>query len=90
MPSKSHSHHRFFNQPLFKRPTWSSLLGLIALLITAGVCGCAAVPLREAGRLASYKNLGPPKGTLARKRLYVDGQIGPWFPMLSTGRFARR
>ncbi|MBB3312289.1 hypothetical protein FHT78_004071 [Rhizobium sp. BK196] len=32
------------------------------------------MPLREAGTLASYKNLGPPKGTLAKKRLYVDGQ----------------
>lgn len=74
MPSNSHSRRRFFNQPLFNQPPRVSLLGFIALLITATVSGCAAVPLKEAGTLASYSNLGPSKGTLAKKRLYVDGQ----------------
>ncbi|MGK6316403.1 DUF3313 domain-containing protein [Neorhizobium sp. DT-125] len=36
--------------------------------------GCASVPVKEAGTLTSYSNLGPPKGTLAKRRLYVDGQ----------------
>lgn len=74
MPSNTHSRRRFFNQPIFSQSHRGPILGLIALLITASVSGCAAVPLKEAGTLASYKNLGPSKGTLGKKRLYVDGQ----------------
>ncbi|WP_416067770.1 DUF3313 domain-containing protein [Rhizobium sp. ZK1] len=73
MPNNSYSRRRFFNQPLFNQPS-RAFLAFIALLITATVSGCAAVPLKEAGTLASYSNLGPSKGTLAKKRLYVDGQ----------------
>nr|WP_245282735.1 DUF3313 domain-containing protein [Neorhizobium galegae] len=42
--------------------------------LTLAVTGCTSVPLKEAGTLTSYSNLGAPKGTLAKKRLYVDGR----------------
>ncbi|MCQ1775844.1 DUF3313 domain-containing protein [Neorhizobium galegae] len=42
--------------------------------LTLAVAGCTSVPLKEAGTLTSYSNLGAPKGTLAKKRLYVDGR----------------
>jgi hypothetical protein len=45
-----------------------------ALPLTLAVTGCTSVPLKEAGTLSSYSNLGAPKGTLAKKRLYVDGR----------------
>lgn len=32
------------------------------------------MPLKEAGTLTSYSNLGAPKGKLSKSRLYVDGQ----------------
>lgn len=73
MPSNFHSRRRFFNQPPFRRPSRALLLGFIVLLAAATVSGCAAVPLKEAGTLASYQKLGPQKGTFAKKRLYVDG-----------------
>lgn len=47
-------------------------LGL-ALSLTLAVSGCASVPLKEGATLTSYSNLGAPKGTLAKKRLYIDG-----------------
>jgi hypothetical protein len=49
-------------------PTCFALL----LALTAG--GCASVPIKEAGTLASYRNLGPAKGTLSKKQVYVDAQ----------------
>lgn len=45
-----------------------------ALPLILAVTGCASVPLKEGGTLTSYGNLGAPKGTLAKKRLYVDGR----------------
>jgi len=45
-----------------------------AIPLILAVTGCASVPLKEAGTLTSYRNLGAPKGTLGKKRLYVDGQ----------------
>ncbi len=48
-------------------------IGLAGLLAT-GLASCQSVPLKEAGTLTSYSNLGPSKGMVAKKRLYVDGQ----------------
>lgn len=46
----------------------------LAVPLTLGVTGCASVPMKEAGTLTSYANLGEAEGKLAKKRLYVDGQ----------------
>ncbi|WP_234804202.1 DUF3313 domain-containing protein [Ensifer adhaerens] len=46
----------------------------LAGLLSAALAGCQSVPLKEAGTLTSYSNLGPSKGMMAKKRLYVDGQ----------------
>nr|WP_309139272.1 DUF3313 domain-containing protein [Ensifer sp. ENS05] len=46
----------------------------LAGLLSATLVGCQSVPLKEAGTLTSYGKLGPSKGTVAKKRLYVDGQ----------------
>lgn len=50
--------------------------GAVALagLLSATLIGCQSVPLKEAGTLTSYGKLGPSKGMVAKKRLYVDGQ----------------
>ncbi|OWZ89953.1 DUF3313 domain-containing protein [Sinorhizobium sp. LM21] len=50
--------------------------GAVALagLLSATLVGCQSVPLKEAGTLTSYGKLGPSKGMVAKKRLYVDGQ----------------
>lgn len=56
-------------------PSTSAFRSLcFALPLTLAVAGCTSVPLKEAGTLTSYSNLGAPKGTLAKKRLYVDGR----------------
>ncbi|WP_425352040.1 DUF3313 domain-containing protein [Neorhizobium tomejilense] len=56
-------------------PSTSAFISLcFALPLTLAVAGCTSVPLKEAGTLTSYSNLGAPKGTLAKKRLYVDGR----------------
>lgn len=36
--------------------------------------GCASVPLKSAGTLASYDRLGSPKGTFSKSRVYVDAK----------------
>lgn len=46
----------------------------LALPLALAAAGCASVPLKEAGTLTSYSNLGAPKGKLSKSRLYVDGQ----------------
>lgn len=46
----------------------------MALPVIVAISGCAAVPMKEAGTLTSYSNLGAPKGTLSKKRIYVDGK----------------
>ncbi|USJ28306.1 DUF3313 domain-containing protein (plasmid) [Ensifer adhaerens] len=46
----------------------------LAGLLSATLVGCQSVPLKEAGTLTSYGKLGPSKGMVAKKRLYVDGQ----------------
>jgi uncharacterized protein DUF3313 len=46
----------------------------LAGLLSATLIGCQSVPLKEAGTLTSYGKLGPSKGMVAKKRLYVDGQ----------------
>nr|WP_210333388.1 MULTISPECIES: DUF3313 domain-containing protein [Ensifer] len=46
----------------------------MAGLLSATLVGCQSVPLKEAGTLTSYGKLGPSKGMVAKKRLYVDGQ----------------
>ncbi|KAB1121596.1 DUF3313 domain-containing protein [Neorhizobium galegae] len=65
-------------EPFFRvagSPSKSAFRSLcFALPLTLAVTGCTSVPLKEAGTLTSYSNLGTPKGTLAKKRLYVDGR----------------
>lgn len=46
----------------------------VAALLAICLASCQTVPLKEAGTLTSYSKLSSPKGTLAKKRLYVDGQ----------------
>ncbi|WP_429115124.1 DUF3313 domain-containing protein [Ensifer sp. KUDG1] len=46
----------------------------LAGLLSVALAGCQSVPLKEAGTLTSYSKLGPSKGMVAKKRLYVDGQ----------------
>lgn len=46
----------------------------LVLPVIVAISGCAAVPMENAGTLTSYSNLGAPKGTLLKKRIYVDGQ----------------
>lgn len=50
-----------------------SILAL-ALPFALSIAGCASVPLKEAGTLTSYGNLGVPKGNLSKARTYVDRQ----------------
>lgn len=69
MHSNPYSFRRFFRHP--PRP---SLFACLAVLMAMVISGCTSVPIKEAGTLTSYTNLGPPKGTIAKKRLYVDGQ----------------
>lgn len=69
MHSNPHPFRRFFHNP--PRP---SLFACLALLMAMVISGCTSVPIKETGTLTSYSNLGPPKGTIAKKRLYVDGQ----------------
>ncbi|PSJ53086.1 DUF3313 domain-containing protein [Kumtagia ephedrae] len=47
---------------------------LLALPMTLAIAGCASVPLKKAGTLTSYSNLGVPKGTLSKARRFVDAQ----------------
>jgi hypothetical protein len=51
----------------------SCLTALVALFILLAAAGCTSVPIKEAGTLTSYNNLGPSKGKLVKKRLYADG-----------------
>ncbi len=44
------------------------------LLLTAVAAGCTSVPIKQAGTLGSYSKLSPPKGTLEKKQIYVDGR----------------
>ncbi len=46
----------------------------LALPVIVAISGCASVPLKDAGTLTSYSNLGAPKGKLSKKRIYVDGK----------------
>lgn len=46
----------------------------IVLLLTAVAAGCTSVPIKQAGTLGSYSKLSPPKGTLEKKQIYVDGR----------------
>ena len=46
----------------------------LALPVIVAISGCAAVPMKDAGTLTSYSNLGAAKGKLSKKRIYVDGQ----------------
>ncbi len=64
------SFHRFVG-PKRKFPLRTLCLALPLSLVVAG---CASVPMKEAGTLTSYANLGAPEGRLGKKRLYVDGQ----------------
>lgn len=50
------------------------MFACLALLIGMAITGCTSVPLKEGGTLTSYSNLGAPKGTFAKKRLYVNEQ----------------
>nr|WP_245279845.1 DUF3313 domain-containing protein [Rhizobium leguminosarum] len=43
------------------------------MALAAAAAGCSTVPLKQAGTLSSYSNLGPPKGKLQKSRIYVDG-----------------
>ncbi|WP_049731767.1 DUF3313 domain-containing protein [Rhizobium ecuadorense] len=45
----------------------------LPLALAAAAAGCSTVPLKQAGTLSSYSNLGPPKGKLQKSRIYVDG-----------------
>lgn len=45
----------------------------VTLLLSVLATGCSTVPLTEGGTLTSYSNLSPAKGTLSKRRLYVDG-----------------
>ncbi|MFD2238156.1 DUF3313 domain-containing protein [Aureimonas populi] len=51
-------------------------LRFAGLLLSLGLAlpGCASVPLKEAGTLSSYANLGEPKGKVGKSRTYVDAQ----------------
>ncbi|WP_454851104.1 DUF3313 domain-containing protein [Rhizobium binxianense] len=69
MRSNPYPFRRFLDYPA--RPPLSACL---ALLMAMTAAGCASVPIKQAGTLASYSNLGPPKGTLGKKQVYVDGQ----------------
>ncbi len=51
-----------------------SSLKLVFVLPFVFAAGCASVPLKEGGTLTSYGNLSAPKGKLAKKRIYADGQ----------------
>lgn len=55
-------------------PTFPLKAACLALPLALAVSGCASVPLKEGGTLTSYSNLGAPKGTLSKSRIYVDGQ----------------
>lgn len=46
----------------------------LVLPVIVAISGCASVPLKNAGTLTSYSNLGASKGTLSKKRIYVDGK----------------
>lgn len=46
----------------------------LLLLVAIGMSACASVPLREAGTLKTYGNLGDVRGNLAKRRDYVDGR----------------
>jgi hypothetical protein len=41
-------------------------------LLVAVLCGCTSVPLKEAGTLSSYQQLGPAKGDITKSRIFVD------------------
>lgn len=45
----------------------------LTLLLSVVAAGCSTMPLKEGGSLTSYSNLSPAKGTLSKRRLYVDG-----------------
>lgn len=55
----------------FPRAPWGLSLAL-PLVLSIAAAGCSSVPLKEAGTLSSYGNLGAPKGKLSKSRAYVD------------------
>ncbi|ACI55495.1 conserved hypothetical protein [Rhizobium leguminosarum bv. trifolii WSM2304] len=61
-----------FTSSFSKRISTFFLLAL-PLVLAAAAAGCSTVPLKQAGTLSSYSNLGPPKGKLQKSRSYVDG-----------------
>lgn len=58
-------------------------IACVTLFMAMAATGCASVPIKEAGTLTSYSNLGPSKGKLGKKRLYVDG---PQLARMKTAR----
>ena len=62
---------------LFRRllghPAGSLSVATLILIIAIAVSGCTSVPIKESGTLTSYSKLGPAKGKLGKKRLYVEG-----------------
>ncbi|OBY04497.1 hypothetical protein BAE36_25140 [Rhizobium leguminosarum bv. trifolii] len=58
-----------FSFPLASR----GLSRALPLALAMAAAGCSSVPLKEAGTLSSYGNLGAPKGKLSKSRVYVDG-----------------
>jgi Protein of unknown function (DUF3313) len=47
-------------------------LGTVYCVLPLMAAGCASVPLKEAGTLKTYSNLGEQKGMLSKSRNYVD------------------
>lgn len=47
-------------------------LRTVYLSLLLGTAGCASVPLKEAGTLKTYNNLGAPKGMLSKSKNYID------------------
>jgi hypothetical protein len=45
---------------------------LLLLVVAISMSACASVPLKEAGTLTTYGNLGDVSGNLAKRRDYVD------------------
>lgn len=45
---------------------------LFVLPIAMVMVGCSSIPLKDAGTLSTYKNLGPAKGNTSKSRTFVD------------------
>lgn len=69
MNSNPHLYHRLLDRPARRR-------SMVALLLTTAIAasGCTSVPIKESGALTSYSKLGPAKGKLGKKRIFVEGQ----------------